>query len=233
MLVYSQLWTVGEGITQYMDMKLPNIIPQVPRGPHQKTMSQKRRSCEWCADVSAFERVVPICSYSYFAHILFQTCFSIEIISTKDWFFDTPRKINIEREHDGLEDDFSFCRDAFSGSIVNSPGCTGDKKEPPQDPGFLFPFRRYEFTLKNNIQHHQPERMFEASGCNRSVEMAVAWDDRSSVDFGRFTNGVRTGQHTREVHAEGFWQSYVKVDFSSWAGLVLCRSCTTNFELLT
>ena len=153
--------------------------------------------------------------YLYAAtHILFQTCFSIEIISPKDWFFDTPQQINIERENDGLEDDFSFCRDAFSGSIVNLPGCTGDKKEPPQDPGFLFPFRRYEFTLKNNIQHHQPERMFEASGCNRSVEMAVAWDDRSSVDFGRFTNGVRTGQHTREVHAEGFWQSYVKVGFS-------------------
>ena len=36
----------------------------------------------------------------------------------------TPRKINIEPENDGLEDDFPISRDLFSGSMFNLPGCT-------------------------------------------------------------------------------------------------------------
>ena len=75
-------------------------------------------------------------------------CFWLEIISPKDWFFDTPRKIkesNVKMMVWKMIFLFQGCILRFH---VNLPGCTGDKKEPPQDPGFLFPFRRYEFTIK-------------------------------------------------------------------------------------
>ena len=54
-----------------------------------------------------FQPLKEWCLYAA-SHILFQKRFWIEIISSKDWSFDTPQKISIERENDGLEDDFPF-----------------------------------------------------------------------------------------------------------------------------